>query len=438
MGSARPGVTSRPLRRIGIVSPNAGNGNLGDEATLTAVLASVGKRIPDADVYVVCLKPDETARQYKVATVPVFGTTDAPAGNGAAETARGGGWLERARESAKKHTLIRAALKPLYVGGRFLVDSLSEASLLARCVGAVRGSDLMVVAGSGYLTDQFGLRQPYAAFAWSLAAKLCRTRLVFLSVGAGPLRSAAGRLLVKSALSLADYRSFRDRSSKELVEDMGIGGTNPVFPDPASDLNVSHAGGGRRGLRPVVGINPFPHHDARYWPTVRPLAYKKYVETLSDFAAWLIERAYGVVLFPTQLRADRLVIRDMRDEIRRRYGPGLEARLAEPAIGGLDELTAEIDLTDMVVATRFHGIVLSFLLNKPVLALSNDPKMDDLMIGMGQSEYRMHIDDISLESLRERFAKLEAGRDLIERQLSVAVAENRRALEMQYDLVLGR
>jgi polysaccharide pyruvyl transferase WcaK-like protein len=71
---------------------------------------------------------------------------------------------------------------------------------------------MLVVPGTGLLTDAYGLLSwgPYNMFKWSLAAKLRCCKLVFVSVGAGPIYSALGRWLVKSALSLADFRSYRD------------------------------------------------------------------------------------------------------------------------------------------------------------------------------------------------------------------------------------
>jgi polysaccharide pyruvyl transferase WcaK-like protein len=74
------------------------------------------------------------------------------------------------------------------------------------------GTDMLIVPGTGLLTDAYGLSSwgPYNMFKWSLLAKVRGCRLLFVSVGAGPIDTALGRALVKSALSLADYRSYRD------------------------------------------------------------------------------------------------------------------------------------------------------------------------------------------------------------------------------------
>lgn len=93
-------------------------------------------------------------------------------------------------------------------------------------------------------------------------------------------------------------------------------------------------------------------------------------------------------------------------------------------------------MTDFVVATRFHAILISFLLNKPVLGIANHPKMINLMRDMGQSEYVLDIDHFDLKSLVERFSLLESNREIIRDQIEKKIADFRIALNVQYNQVL--
>jgi len=63
---------------------------------------------------------------------------------------------------------------------------------------ALKGADTLIVPGTGLLSDAFGLFRwgPYNVLKWSLAAKVRRCKLLFVSVGAGPLYGALGRRLV--------------------------------------------------------------------------------------------------------------------------------------------------------------------------------------------------------------------------------------------------
>src|SRR2546422_2018913 len=92
---------------------------------------------------------------------------------------------------------------------------------------------MLIVPGTQFLSDNltgpFGW--PYMAFKWSVTAKLRRCKLLFVSVGGGPLRHPLSRVFVKSALLLADYRSYPDDSSRQYMRRIGFHPTNyPVYP----------------------------------------------------------------------------------------------------------------------------------------------------------------------------------------------------------------
>ena len=55
---------------------------------------------------------------------------------------------------------------------------------------------MLIVPGTGLLNDTWGLFSwgPYNLFKWSFAARLRGCRLLFLSVGVGPIYTGLGRL----------------------------------------------------------------------------------------------------------------------------------------------------------------------------------------------------------------------------------------------------
>ena len=73
------------------------------------------------------------------------------------------------------------------------------------CVRTLRQTDALIVPGTGLLNDAYtsiiGARKDM--FRWA-ARETCGCKLLFLSVGAGPIYSRRGRFFVKAALSLAD------------------------------------------------------------------------------------------------------------------------------------------------------------------------------------------------------------------------------------------
>jgi len=88
----------------------------------------------------------------------------------------------------------------------------AELGFLVRAYLNLRGTDLLLVAGSGQLNDYWegpwGI--PFTLFKWALLAHATGTKLALLSLGAGPLRTRVGKFFVNQTVRLADYRSYRD------------------------------------------------------------------------------------------------------------------------------------------------------------------------------------------------------------------------------------
>jgi hypothetical protein len=61
---------------------------------------------------------------------------------------------------------------------------------------------------------------------------------------------------------------------------------------------------------------------------------------------------------------------------------------------------------DFIITPKFHGVIFSHLLTKPVIALSYHPKIDDLMRAVGHSRYCLDIEHFAVDSLIETFGSL--------------------------------
>ncbi len=443
--SADPPVGRRDgIRAIAVLS-NYGNRNLGDEATLAAILQQIRDRCDGVRLYAVSFDPEDTEARHGVTALPAQretrrrsvppagGPGGAPAARAVPPTALA--WITSRLRSVPP---IRAGWRVLRALSSRARGALAESAFVLRTVRSLKGIDCLVVGGGGQLSDDFGgtWAFPYLVLKWTVMARLAGARVLFASVGAGPLDSRLARLFVTVALRLADHRSFRDEGSRRLIAGLGVAG--PVYADPAWVLRVKDSGiEARPGPAPlVVGLNPFPHQDARYWPGGQRVRYEAYLEALVGFTEWLLTRGHPVVLFPTQLKADPRVIADLKAVLTAR-NPALASQVLERAVETLDDLVATISSLDMVVSGRFHGILLSFLQGKPVLGLSYQSKIDELMQETGQGAYLLQSADVDARSLAERFEALEAARTGIAVRLAEEAASRRRALESQFDLLFG-
>jgi polysaccharide pyruvyl transferase WcaK-like protein len=114
-----------------------------------------------------------------------------------------------------------------------------------------------------------------------------------------------------------------------------------------------------------------------------------------------------------------------------------ENRIIDERAASVEELLPQIAATDIVVATRFHNVLLALLLNKPVISISFHHKCASLMSQVGMAEYCEDINYISATKLIERFQELERSAAKLRPMIAERVEEARKALEEQYQLVFS-
>ena len=115
----------------------------------------------------------------------------------------------------------------------------------------------------------------------------------------------------------------------------------------------------------------------------------------------------------------------------------MAGRIIQDPIATTEALIARIQLCDLMIASRFHGVVLPFALQKPVLAISYGRKMGDLMSQCGQADFHFPMNEADLEHMKRAFQALEQNRHAIARHLESVVADFKASLERQYQEVFG-
>jgi polysaccharide pyruvyl transferase WcaK-like protein len=220
------------------------------------------------------------------------------------------------------------------------------------------------------------------------------------------------------------------------MESMGIKGSHPVFPDLVYSFRLPAPKPSEKETnRVVVGTNPVPFFDGRYWPTPDPARYEEYVHKFAAFAKWLDSTGHSTLFFPTQVRADARTIKDIRQAMN---GAGHSPDLIPGRpIENIEDLISEISRADLIVANRYHGILISLMMNKPVLGVAYHEKSRALLAQAGQGEYVLDIADFKTEELIERFMAMEANAPVIKKQIAERMAPLRQALDEQYDAVFS-
>jgi polysaccharide pyruvyl transferase WcaK-like protein len=169
------------------------------------------------------------------------------------------------------------------------------------------------------------------------------------------------------------------------------------------------------------------------WPRQDGAAYKSYVDKLTRFSLWLLDQNYDVELFTTDVGVDRYAIDDLKNRVVGSTSSALSCRVTCRAASSLEELLFQMSRFDVVVTCKFHGVVFSHLLEKPVVALSYMPKIDYLMRAVGQGRYCLDIEHFDVKALIAAFESLVCNANDLTCVSRQAAATYRVKLQAEFD-----
>ena len=291
-----------------------GCGNLGDDALLTALLASVTKSAPRAAV--TCLVGDDPALCARVG----------------ADNVR---FAPRMRPSV-----------------------LSE---LLR-------SDTVILGGGSVLQNKTGNASLLYYLALLRLAQICGKRTALLAGGLGPIRGAIPRFLTASALKRLDHASFRDRDACRLARRLGVPSPR-LSADPALLLRCDPTM--RISLPDRFFLVSLKHGDANRDRT-KQAADRLFLRAIRLSAVPIL-----CDLFPREdaARTRAVLLRVAR--LAQRYAPHLMPRylslrsFRDP----IRTLLAVIPKAEAVVTGRYHLALFARARGIPCTVIGRDPKI---------------------------------------------------------------
>jgi polysaccharide pyruvyl transferase WcaK-like protein len=386
-----------------------GAGNLGNECTLQAAIQQISSYLPRARLQCACTFPDDVRKRHNI---PAYHWKRVPSSS--LGTERGATAVDRRRPTV-------------------FVRIFQELASLAICLRILRRSDVLVVCGTNLVSDYLtGPKAwPYDLFKWSVLATLCRTKVLYLGVGVGPIYHPISRWLIKHGLGSAYFRSYRDETSKRYAVKIGVNvARDIVCPDLVFGLSPRSLipNRVRTKLRPVIGVglkNYGADSDSR-----AECQYKNYVDTMVAFICWLREHGYDVRLLLGDFCYDTQVRQDVVAALEEQSGAHGEV-LADPALT-VQDLIGHIAETDAVVSPRFHSLVLGLMLNKPIIALTDHHKLDSLMAAFGLADYCLPLDNLRVQDVTNLFLRIKGDSSRLKPHIEMKVAESRAAVDDQY------
>lgn len=402
-----PMSTAANQRKIALFG-TFGTGNLGNECTLQAMLFNIRRHVPNAELSCICTGVEQTASTYGIRALAI-------------------------REISLREINNRAwrLLRKISVG--IPVE-------LYRWFSVIKGlmrTHMLIMTGTGMLSDcgigPLGLH--YDILRWSLVAKLCRCKLLFVSVGAGPIRHPLSRFFVKAALRLADYRSYRDCFSKEYLQSIGFHADgDPVYPDLAFSLPECMLPDDKDDgdKRTPVGVGLITYNVQGSLSEDIEQTYSEYTKKMARFIGWLVEHNRTVRVLTGDVVYDNRVRDDVRTTLSQSELTYEKSNIIDEPAGSFEELLSQLAKTKVVVASRFHNLLLALMLAKPALAISFHEKDDSLMTAVGLQEFCQDIKNLDVSRLIEQFVRLEEDADRLREEIRRKTRRYRRELDKQY------
>ncbi|MBS0375266.1 MAG: polysaccharide pyruvyl transferase family protein [Proteobacteria bacterium] len=422
---------------------------MGDQAIVGACLEALRRDPSVGRITLICLNPARVRALHGVATFPITGLAvhfyssvadlfapDEPATDARGPSAdhpvqrpsgagpRWRGWLKsipgaRSTVGALRRLLERAANAP------------RELLWLWRSWQLVGTLDLLMVAGGGQLDEEWGgpWGHPYSLARWASLCSLRRRPFVIASVGFCRVESFLARGFIRRALKAARYLSCRDPGSAAAADALLRRRKSVVVADLACGLALDPGADATNGIARVI-VSPIAFGRPGSWPVPDPALYQRYLAALAEFTAGL-ERAGHPITIITTSSPDWIAVTEfaaLLSAARSADARPLDVRRPR----SLEELRAILAAGDVVVASRLHGVILSHLAARPVLAISFDRKVDAHLEDFDQGDLRLDIRTVSAEALQRQFADMLARREAIVAHLRRIASERRSAVLDQF------
>lgn len=357
-----------------LVSGYYGFGNAGDEAILAGLAAGLRRIAPDGELTVLSGDPAATESEHGLRSVP-----------------RG----------------------------------------LARVYGLARRSDLLISGGGGLLQDVTSWRSPLYYLGVMRAARAAGVPVACVGQGIGPLRRGFVRGLARGVLSRVDTLAVRDVASQRLLRELGVVREAEVTADLAfllprpTEEEVALArrkAGISTDARPMILVALRPPMGGA---SLGELA-ARVARGLGDACERLGVQA---VFIPMQPALDSTVAERVAGQM---PGGGLLVREGLSA----RELLALTAGCELAVGMRMHALVFAAICGVAPVAISYDPKVDELMGQIGL-EPAMSADRIEQEALSRAIGETWENRAAIGRQVLTRAKELRGAALRNVEVAVG-
>jgi polysaccharide pyruvyl transferase CsaB len=309
-------------------------------------------------------------------------------------------------------------------------------------------SDLIILGGGGLFQDYWGVKPDtlltrehdgisfYGGFPF--LAHLLNKPMMILGVGIGPLATPEGKELTRIVLQQADAITVRDAGSKEFALDLGFGNEAiTLTADPAFTL-CYQKGNAKKILnqagvtknKPLIGV------CIRNWEIgVDPKQWQKSLATGLDLFYEACTCEFVFIPFHTlkehQISDDVTVARAVRARMRQKNAAHLIGR-DHP----VEDIAGVVAACDLIVGARLHSIIFAASAGVPVVSLSYDPKVTQMMSQLRIGKYNLDLKEYTSTNLCSRMLEAWGNRQVLAKYLLATTELLKKAARDNYRMAM--
>jgi len=420
--------------RIGLFG-HYGQNNLGDEAVILSTVQNLRDRFPHIELVGFSMNPIDTHERYNIKSFPVRCNYD----NHTEPKSRASTTNSKEKESGLSRlnkyikNLIPRKTKLTIIGFFGLLRHLrSEIHFLSEVKKQLKDIDTLIICGSGQFEDFAGpWGYPYTILKWVMLAKAADAKVFIVSIGAGPPTHSLSYWMYKKILTRADYVSYRDQWSKQVIESRLSETKGFVYPDLAHSLKINPDHKNGQKVRKTLAINPMPAFDKILMKGGKQTKYDAYINNMAELILHALNKGFSINLFNSHT-SDLHVI----DVLKRKTGELFNGNLDDVKVISnetVQDLMGTISEADLVVATRFHSTTLPLLLGKPVIGLCYHTKSKEILKNVGLGDYYVDIYEFTGQELCQKFDLLCSDMKNVTEELKFKYGSYQKSINEQWD-----
>lgn len=290
-----------------------------------------------------------------------------------------------------------------------------SSSTRERVANHIRSSDLLAATGGTYLVDHYAWWRRLPEYETAMRGGV---PLVFLTQSMGPLLGPASAIRrLRRVLEYATKVLVRDQRTAEVVHRIAPGAHVVLAPDLAFAL--ARQVEAPQHSQDVRTESPRIAVSVREWPYFKETSLKagmdRYRRAVASSVSYLVRQLNASVTFVSTCQGvaeyrydDSHMAAQVWEMLEPDVAPRVEVdRSFTPPI----ELIKKLSVFDLVISTRMHGAILSWIAGTPVVAVAYEPKTADLFTKHNLEELVHHMETLEPRRLVETVADVLGGAD---------------------------